>query len=122
MSELLTIGEISRRSGVASSALRFYEQQGLLPARRTANGYREYDETDVRLVREIRTLQEIGFNLEETRPFVDCLRSGHESGAQCPASIEAMRRKLADLDACIERLVAVRDRIGQELDAARGRA
>jgi DNA-binding transcriptional MerR regulator len=118
----MRIGEVAQRIGTSTRTLRFYEQQGLLPARRTANGYREYDETDVRLVREIRTLQEIGFNLEETRPFVDCLRSGHESGAQCPASIEAMRRKLADLDACIERLVAVRDRIGQELDAARARA
>jgi DNA-binding transcriptional MerR regulator len=98
--------------------LRYYEQQGLLPARRTTNGYRDYDEVDLRLVREIRSLLDIGFNLDETRPFVECLRAGRASGSECPASIEVLGRKLADLDCCIARLQAVRSVVRQELAEA----
>ena len=104
----MRIGELAERAGTSARTLRYYEQHGLLSARRRSNGYREYDEVDLRLVREIRSLLEIGFNLEETRPFVECLRSGRASGAECPASIEALGRKLADLDTCIARLQAVR--------------
>jgi hypothetical protein len=49
----------------------------------------------VRLVREIRSLQAVGFSLEDVRPFVECLLAGHESGDECPASVEVYRRKLA---------------------------
>ncbi|MEV4759822.1 MerR family transcriptional regulator [Micromonospora sp. NPDC049559] len=117
----MRIGELAERAGTSPRTLRYYEQHGLLSARRTANGYRDYDEVDLRLVREIRSLLDIGFNLEETRPFVECLRSGRESGAACPASIEVLGRKLADLDTCIARLLAVRGRVSRELAAARGR-
>jgi DNA-binding transcriptional MerR regulator len=111
----MRIGELAERAGTSTRSLRYYEQHGLLPARRTTNGYREYDESDLRLVREIRSLLEVGFNLEETRPFVECLRSGRPTGTECPASIEALGRKIADLDGCIARLAAARARISQQL-------
>jgi DNA-binding transcriptional MerR regulator len=114
----MRIGELAEQAGTSARTLRYYEQHGLLSARRTTNGYRDYDEGDLRLVREIRSLLEIGFNLEETRPFVECLRSGHESGAQCPASIEVLARKLTDLDDCIAQLAAVRARVSRELAEA----
>ncbi len=113
----MRIGELAERAGTSARTLRYYEQQGLLPARRSANGYRVYDEADLRLVREIRSLLDIGFNLADTRPFVDCLRSGRASGAECPASVEVLARKLADLDDTIARLVAVRDLVRRELAA-----
>lgn len=115
----MRIGELAEQAGTSTRTLRYYEQHGLLSARRATNGYRDYDEGDLRLVREIRSLLEIGFNLEETRPFVECLRSGHESGAQCPASLEVLARKLADLDDCIAQLTAVRARMSQELARAK---
>jgi DNA-binding transcriptional MerR regulator len=115
----MRIGEIAELAGTSTRTLRYYEEQGVLPVRRTANGYREYDEVDVRLVREIRSLLEIGFNLDETRPFVECLRSGRASGSQCPASIEVLTRKLADLDRCITRLQAVRSVVCRELAEAK---
>src|SRR5262245_60502304 len=98
--------------------LRYYEEQGLLPARRTGNGYRDYDETDLRLTGEILALRRIGFTVDETRPFVECLRSGHDAGDSCPASLDVYRRKLDDLDACIARLVAARDQVRGQLAAA----
>ncbi|NUR24732.1 MAG: MerR family transcriptional regulator [Catenulispora sp.] len=112
----MRIGELAERARTSPRTLRYYEQQGLLSTRRTANGYREYDDVDLRLVREIRSLLDIGFSLEDTRPFVECLRSGHESGAECPASAEVLARKLADLDTCISRLHEVRERVRSELE------
>jgi DNA-binding transcriptional MerR regulator len=103
------IGEIAER------ALRHYEATGLLRARRDANGYRDYGEDDVRLVTEIRSLLAIGFTLEETRPFVDCLRAGHETGDACPDSVAVYRRKLADVDAYLDRLNEIRAQLTDAL-------
>ncbi|MFF5231752.1 MerR family transcriptional regulator [Dactylosporangium sp. NPDC000521] len=111
----MRIGELAEQAGTSARALRYYEQQGLLSARRTSNGYRDYDEEDLRLVREIRALLEIGFNLEDTRPFVECIREGHSSGAECPASVEVLTRRLAEIDDYIVRLRRIRATIVKEL-------
>ncbi|GAA2051760.1 hypothetical protein GCM10009757_24960 [Streptomyces cheonanensis] len=74
-----------------------------------------YGDADLRLVEQIRVLQDFGFGLEETRPFLDCLRAGHSSGDDCPASIEVYRAKLAELDALLDRLRDVRDQLGAQL-------
>lgn len=76
----MRIGELAARAGTTTRTLRYYEARGLLPARRDGNGHRTYDEDDLRLLRQIRTLQDFGFDLEETRPFVECLRAGHPEG------------------------------------------
>jgi DNA-binding transcriptional MerR regulator len=112
----MRIGELAERAGTSARTLRYYEAHGLLAARRNGNGYRDYDENDLRLVREIRSLLDIGFALEETRPFVECLRAGNDSGSVCAASIAVYQRKLAELDGCIARLQAVRHRLRGELD------
>jgi DNA-binding transcriptional MerR regulator len=114
----MRIGELARKAGTTTRTLRYYESRGLLPARRGENGYRRYDEEDLRLLHQIRLLQDFGFELEETRPFVDCLRAGHPSGDSCPASLEVYRRKLAELDAVIERLRQVREQVGAQLTRA----
>ncbi|MET7356810.1 MerR family transcriptional regulator [Streptomyces sp. NPDC005562] len=114
----MRIGELAARAGTTTRTLRYYESRGLLPARRTGNGYRTYDEDDVRLLEQIRTLQDFGFDLEETRPFVECLRSGHPEGDSCPASLAVYRRKLGELDALIGELSAVREQVGAQLARA----
>ncbi|PJN00439.1 MerR family transcriptional regulator [Streptomyces sp. CB01201] len=114
----MRIGELAARAGTTTRALRYYESRGLLAARRTDNGYRTYDEDDLRLLQQIRTLQDFGFDLEETRPFVECLRAGHPAGDSCPASLAVYRRKLAELDALIDELGAVRTRVRAELARA----
>lgn len=116
----MRIGELAQLASTSTRSLRYYESQGLLPARRAANGHREYDESDLRLVQEIRSLLAIGFALEETRPFVECLRAGHSSGDVCPASIEVYRRKLAELNDGIDRLSEIRDRLAAQLSAVTG--
>ncbi|MDX3803826.1 MerR family transcriptional regulator [Streptomyces sp. AK04-3B] len=118
----MRIGELAARAGTTTRTLRYYESRGLLPARRGDNGYRTYDEGDLRLLRQIRTLQDFGFDLEETRPFVECLRAGHPQGDSCPASLVVYRRKLDELDSLIGELRAVRETVaGQLVRAERAR-
>ncbi|MFK0196096.1 MerR family transcriptional regulator [Streptomyces lavendulae] len=114
----MRIGELAKRAGTSTRTLRYYESRGLLAARRTGNGYRDYDEDDLRLLRQIRTLQDFGFELEETRPFVDCLRAGHPAGDSCPASLAVYRRKLGELDGLIGQLAGVREQVARQLAAA----
>ena len=65
MSELLAIGEVARRSGVASSALRFYEQRGLISSERTGAGHRHYPRPVLRRIAFIVFAQRIGLTLDE---------------------------------------------------------
>jgi len=111
----MRIGELADRTGVSTRSLRYYEQHGLLSARRGSNGYRLYREEDVRLVSEIRALLAVGFTLEDTRPFVDCLRSGHDSGGACGESVAVYRRKLAQIDEDIQVLLARRAEVAAQL-------
>jgi DNA-binding transcriptional MerR regulator len=114
----MRIGELAKRTGTTARTLRFYESQGLLESRRTANGYRDYRDEDLRLINEIRTLQTLGLTLDETRPFIECLRAGNEYADVCPNSIEVYRRRLTDLDLCIERLSGMRADLAGRLDEA----
>jgi MerR family transcriptional regulator, redox-sensitive transcriptional activator SoxR len=64
MAELLTIGELSARSGVAPSALRFYEKLGLIHYTRTGGNQRRYERTELRRVSFIRISAQVGIPLE----------------------------------------------------------
>jgi len=65
VSSLLTIGETSRRSGVAASALRFYEERGLIFSERAGSGHRRYPRPVLRRIAFIVFAQRIGLSLEE---------------------------------------------------------
>ena len=67
MSEVLTIGEVAARSGVTTSALRFYEDEGLIASERTNSGHRRYPRAVIRRVAFIVFAQKIGLSLEEIR-------------------------------------------------------
>jgi MerR family transcriptional regulator, redox-sensitive transcriptional activator SoxR len=65
MADLLTIGEVSKRSGVASSALRFYEQRGLIASERREGGQRRYQRHVLRRIAFIVFAQRVGLTLDE---------------------------------------------------------
>lgn len=65
MSQLLTIGEVSRRSGVAASALRFYEERGLITSERAGSGHRRYQRPVLRRIAFIVYAQRVGLTLDE---------------------------------------------------------
>jgi MerR family transcriptional regulator, redox-sensitive transcriptional activator SoxR len=65
MSELLTISEVARRSGVAASALRYYEERGLIASERAGSGHRRYSRPVLRRIAFIVFAQRIGLSLDE---------------------------------------------------------
>jgi len=65
VSELLTIGEVSRRSGVATSALRFYEERGLIESERAGSGHRRFARPVLRRIAFIVFAQRVGLTLDE---------------------------------------------------------
>ena len=80
--QLLTIGEVARRSGFTIKALRFYERRGLLPpASRRPSGYRLYGEADLHRLEFIRQAKALGLTLDAIRPLVVAAReAGHSNG------------------------------------------
>lgn len=101
----MTIGEVARRAGVKTSALRYYEEVGILPPPRRVNGRRRYDPVAVRMLDVLRFAQRAGFTLEEIRTLF------HGFGAETPLSErwEALARaKLRELDELIERAARMR--------------
>jgi len=74
--DLLTVGEVSARSGVAASALRYYEAQGLLAATRTAGNQRRYPRHVLRRLSFIRAAQNVGLSLDEIRAALGALPDG----------------------------------------------
>jgi DNA-binding transcriptional MerR regulator len=106
---LLTIGELARRAGVATSALRYYEELGLLLPAARISGQRRYRESAVGLVGIILLLRDVGFSLAEQRAFM-------ASRAAAPGDWQRLaRRKRAELDDQIARAQAAREAIDHAL-------
>ncbi len=74
--DLLTVGEVAQRSGFAPSALRFYEQQGLLSATRTSGGQRRYERSVLRRLAFIRAARNVGLSLDEAAAALGTLPDG----------------------------------------------
>ncbi|SCL39185.1 MerR family transcriptional regulator, redox-sensitive transcriptional activator SoxR [Micromonospora pallida] len=96
MQESLTIGQLSARSGVAASALRYYERLGLIHAERTGGNQRRYPRAELRRVAFIRIAQQVGVSLDEIREALDSLPDGRTPSAQDWARISATWRNRLD--------------------------
>src|SRR6478752_912624 len=75
-SDLLTVSEVSRRSGFAPSALRFYEHEGLVRATRTSGNQRRYQRSVLRRLAFIRAARNVGLTLDEVRDELAQLPAG----------------------------------------------
>ena len=105
----LTIGALSGRTGVATSALRFYEAEGLISSRRTAGGQRRYARDTIRRVSFVRVAQQVGLSLEEISEALATLPEG-----RTPTRSDWSRLSRAwrpRLDARIAVLERLRDRL-----------
>ena len=74
--DLLTIGEVAARTGLSTSALRFYEREGLLQSERTAGGQRRYPREVLRRVAFVRVAQSVGLDLEQITGMLASLPQG----------------------------------------------
>jgi DNA-binding transcriptional MerR regulator len=106
---LLTIGELARRAGVTTSAVRYYEELGLLPPPARISGQRRYLESAARLVAAILLYSDAGFTLAEQKTLLANRASTSGDRRQL------MQRKLAELDEQIARAQAVREAISHGL-------
>ena len=103
--ELLTIGDMAARSGVAQSALRYYEQEGLIRSTRTGGNQRRYERHELRRVAFIRIAQQVGVSLEEIREALAALPENRTPTKADWARLSAKwRRKLEDRITMMERL------------------
>lgn len=103
----LTVGELSQRSGVAVSALHFYERQGLITSRRTSGNQRRYKRATLRRVALIRIAQRVGIPLAEISRALSCLPDGRTPNRKDWEELSSQWQ--ADLDARILRLQQLRD-------------
>jgi MerR family transcriptional regulator, redox-sensitive transcriptional activator SoxR len=105
----LTIGELSARSGVAASALRFYEREGLIESTRTDGNQRRYATVTLRRVALVQAGKTAGIPLERIRAALDTLPAGRKPTKR---DWERLSRSWADeLDARIATLQAIRGRL-----------
>jgi MerR family transcriptional regulator, copper efflux regulator len=92
----MRIGELSRKTGVSASRIRFYEKHKVIPsAERGRNGYRDYPDTAVKMLGLIDGAQQLGFSLGEIRSALGESASGFPSHA---AIARALRGKLESID------------------------
>ncbi|HUF64568.1 MAG TPA: MerR family transcriptional regulator [Gemmatimonadaceae bacterium] len=102
----LTIGSLAEAAGVKVATVRYYERRGIIAApRRTASGYRQYDDSVVDRIRFVRRAQHLGFALEEIEELVS-LRV--DNRASCGRVEAATRSKLDSVESKISELERLR--------------
>lgn len=107
MPSMLTVGEVARRSGVAVSALHFYEAKGLIRSERSAGNQRRYPRAVLRRVSFIRVAQRVGISLSDIAAALAALPVTAAPGREDWARLSAAWR--ADLDERIAQLRKLRD-------------
>ncbi|ANF56534.1 redox-sensitive transcriptional activator SoxR [Halotalea alkalilenta] len=110
MTKELGVGEVSRRSGVAVSALHFYESRGLIQSRRTAGNQRRYRRDVLRRLAVIRAAQRLGIPLDEIFSALATLPEGRTPTRTDWIAFSAAWR--SRLDQRIEALIQLRDQLG----------
>ncbi len=110
--DMLSIGQVARRSGVGVETVRYYEREGLLeePPRR-ASGYRQYSEEVVKRLHFIKRAQKLGFSLKEITELlllrVDTQNACEDVRQRADAKIAEVERKLIELQRMRQALIQV---------------
>jgi DNA-binding transcriptional MerR regulator len=114
MSTSLTVSTLADRVGLSADAVRYYERLGLLPApRRSAAGYRLYDEAAVERLRFVKGAQRVGLRLREIRELLEVIDLGR---CPCGHTQTLLAQRLVEVDAQLARLAALRAELARLLD------
>jgi MerR family transcriptional regulator, redox-sensitive transcriptional activator SoxR len=108
-----TIGEVARRAGVRASALRYYEDVGVLPPAERISGQRRYDKTVLARLAVVRLAQELGFTVAEIRALVEGF---DDVGVPSARWRELASRKLTEVDALITHAEQMKQLLEESLD------
>lgn len=102
----MKIGQVAHEAGVSVDTVRFYERRGIVPtARRRPSGYRVFDAAAVERIRMAKSLQELGFTLDE---IVDALSAHDRGGATCDSERWRLEAVVERIDARIAELTRAR--------------
>ncbi|MEV4216796.1 MerR family transcriptional regulator [Nonomuraea sp. NPDC049725] len=113
----MRIGQVAQEAGVSVDTVRFYERRGVLPAaERRPSGYRVFSATTVERIRTAKTLQELGFTLDEV---VDALTAHDQGGATCDSERWRLQAVVDRLDARIAELTRARQAAAETLSDCR---
>jgi DNA-binding transcriptional MerR regulator len=107
---LLTIGELARKTGASVRSIRHYDEHGLLTSVRASNGYRAFPVAALTQVRQIQRMIATGFSLADIRSFPDCMRMIEGAGS-CPETSDAQRKRLVSIERQIQDLERRRARL-----------
>lgn len=118
----MLIGELSRRTGVRTHQLRYYEAQGLLEPSRSAGGYREYSDDAVLTVHQIRKLLAAGLSTDDIAYMLPCMTGSEPELEPCPELLDGLRARLRGLDEQIDTLIRSRRALAGYIDATQRRA
>lgn len=110
MDDYLTIGDLAKRAGVATSTLRYYEGRNLISSERTDGNQRRYQRSVLRTVSVIRAAQEVGLSLAEIEHALDSLPNSRTPTKADWAKLARGWR--TQLDNRIDELMALRDELG----------
>ncbi|WP_300408939.1 MerR family transcriptional regulator [Lagierella sp.] len=109
----MRVKDVSKITGLTDSTIRYYEKEGLLlDVKRTNNGYREYDDSDIESLVFIKKARNLGFNLNEIREIILLKKNG---GSTCEYVTSHMRRKIEEIDREINRLKKEREDLVKHL-------
>ena len=106
----MRVGDLARRTNVTPKAIRYYDKLGLINARRTPSGYREFDEHAVEIVYAIRRAQLLGLQMNDIREIVDLLKRGEQP---CGRVQTFLREKQADVAQRLRELKAFERFLGE---------
>lgn len=110
MDDMLTVGDLAARSGVAVSTIHFYEAKGLIKSERSSGNQRRFERSELRRVAVIKVAQRAGISLSEIRDALSTLPSRRTVTARDWSALS--KRWRADLDDRIRHLLALRDQLG----------
>ncbi len=112
----LTIGQAAKAAGLTRKAIRVYEAKGLLPeAQRSTAGYRLYTPADIELLTFIRRARALGLHLDSVRDVLEIRRGGT---APCDAVRDLLDARIAEIDATVNDLLALRQTLCETRQAA----
>jgi DNA-binding transcriptional MerR regulator len=118
----MLIGELSRRTGVRTHQLRYYEAQGLLEPRRSPGGYREYTDDAILTVTQIRRLLAAGLSTDDIAYMLPCVTGPAPDLEPCPELLDALRERLRGMDEHIDTLVRSRQALADYIKDTEQRA
>lgn len=114
----MNIGVVVKRSGLPAKTIRFYEDIGLVqPTARRANGYRDFDDSDLHELRFVARARSLGFRVEDCRTLLDLYRNRSRTSAEVKVVAKA---HLVDIERKIAELVAMRGTLEHLIERCHG--